>query len=238
MSAVRPSKDLAVRGPALSSLPIVAVVGLGNPGKKYEATRHNAGFWVVQALAERLGASWSQKFQGQFAKTHLRGTVSKLATTQNADAELALLQPGTFMNLSGHPTQAMAAFFGYKPLQILVIHDELDLPWGRLALKVGGGHGGHNGLRSLVSQLGSADFVRLRVGIGRPAAGQKVVDPDAGRGDARADSSGDQIANWVLSPPSASERAELADVVERALAMVQDAIVLGAATAMNQHNRK
>lgn len=218
--------------PPASTLPIRAVIGLGNPGKKYETTRHNAGFWVVQALGERLGASWQSKFNGQFAKASLRGSISKQATVQSIDAELALLQPGTFMNLSGHPTQAMAAFFGYKPQQLLVIHDELDLPWGRLQLKVGGGHGGHNGLRSLVSQLGSADFVRLRVGIGRPAAGDKVapVSPT--------DGGGDQIANWVLSPPSAVERAEIPDVVERALAAIQDAVGLGAAAAMNVHNRK
>ena len=135
---------------------IRAVVGLGNPGKQYALTRHNVGFMAVERLAEGLGASWSAKFNGLMARARL------------GDRELTLLEPQQFMNLSGHATQAMAQFYGIKPAEILVVHDDLDLAFGRIQLKVGGGHGGHNGLRSLQAQLGDAGFARLRIGIGRP----------------------------------------------------------------------
>lgn len=188
---------------------IRAVVGLGNPGKQYAQTRHNVGFMAVERLAERLGASWSGKFNGLMARARL------------GDRELTLLEPQQFMNLSGHSAQAMAQFYGIKPAEILVVHDDLDLAFGRIQIKVGGGHGGHNGLRSLQAQLGDAGFARLRIGIGRP---------EGAKGGEEA------VSNWVLSPFSPLERAELPDVLTRALAAVQDAVNLGPRPAMNLHN--
>lgn len=194
---------------AATSPAIRAVIGLGNPGSKYALTRHNVGFMAVQRLAERLGASWSAKFNGLVARGRL------------GDRELTLLQPQQFMNLSGFATQAMAQFYGLKPAELLVVHDDLDLPFGRIQLKVGGGHGGHNGLRSLQAQLGDGGFARLRIGIGRP---------EGGKGGEEA------VSNWVLSPFAPLERAELDGVLTRALAAIEDSVHKGAAAAMNAHN--
>ncbi len=133
------------------------VVGLGNPGRRYERTRHNAGFMVVDELAHRHGGSWRQKKRAESAPVNL------------GLAEVTLLKPQTFMNESG------AALSGYRAEDLIVVHDDLDLPPGDVRVKVGGGAGGHNGLRSIISRLGNG-FVRVRVGIGRPPAGMGVTD--------------------------------------------------------------
>lgn len=185
---------------------MVLVVGLGNPGKKYEKNRHNVGFMVVERLARaRALPDLREKFSGLFAKGEA----------------LAVLEPQTFMNRSGDAVQPAAAFLKVPPDAIVVVHDELDLPWKDVRLKVGGGHAGHNGLRSIIQRLGSPDFVRVRVGIGRPSPGF--------RGD---------VADWVLSDFDAAERAELPDVVDRAADAVERVLAAGVLAAMNAVNTK
>lgn len=134
------------------------VVGLGNPGTRYTGTRHNAGFEVVERLMALSGVQGKEKFKGIFAKGIVAGTGA------------GLLLPMTFMNRSGDSVRQALDFYSLEPKDIIVVHDELDLPLGRLRLKQGGGHGGHNGLRSISQQIGS-DYVRLRCGIGRPEKG-------------------------------------------------------------------
>jgi PTH1 family peptidyl-tRNA hydrolase len=157
------------RGERASSLDLL-VVGLGNPGRDYAGNRHNVGFMVVDELARRRGGSWRSKFSG------------KLAEVRIDDHRVGLLKPETFMNESGRSVQAAAAFFKVEPDAILVVHDEGDLPNGRLQARRGGGLAGHNGLRSIAQRLGTPEFLRLRVGVGRP-----------GRGDRR------PLADYVLS---------------------------------------
>lgn len=182
------------------------VVGLGNPGKKYERNRHNVGFMVVERLRSSLGLpDFREKFSGLFSK---------------GDA-LALLEPQTFMNLSGESVQPAAAFLKVAPANVIVVHDELDLPWKDVRLKVGGGHAGHNGLRSIIGRLGTPDFARVRVGVGRPPPGWK--------GD---------VADWVLANFDAMENAELPDVVDRAAAAVERILKDGVAAAMNALNTR
>jgi peptidyl-tRNA hydrolase, PTH1 family len=166
------------RGERASTLDLL-VVGLGNPGRKYERTRHNAGWLVVDELARRLGGSWRGKFSGQLAEVRL------------GEVRLALLKPETFMNDSGRSAAAAANFFKVKPESLLVVHDEVDLEPGRVQARAGGGLAGHNGLRSLAQALGTQEFLRLRLGVGRPA-----------RGDPR------PVADYVLSPFEPQEDAE------------------------------
>lgn len=139
------------------------IVGLGNPGKDYARTRHNAGFWFADALAGKHGGSFrlESKFRGELAQVRIEGET------------LFVLKPVTFMNSSGESVQALAAFHKLTPEQILVVHDELDLPIGAARLKSGGGHGGHNGLRSLHQHLGEA-YLRLRLGVGHPGTKERV----------------------------------------------------------------
>lgn len=141
------------------------VVGLGNPGREYEATRHNAGFWWVDRVAaeKRTVLNPEKKFHGLAARVSLPGH------------ELWLLEPQTFMNRSGQAVGALANFYKITPPEILVVHDELDLPPGAARLKQGGGHGGHNGLKDIIAHLGGADFWRLRLGIGHPGERNEVV---------------------------------------------------------------
>jgi PTH1 family peptidyl-tRNA hydrolase len=157
------------RGERGSSFDLL-VVGLGNPGREYERTRHNIGWLVVDEVSRRLGGSWRSKFSGQLAEARLD------------DHRLALLKPETFMNDSGRSVGAAARFFKASPESLLVVHDDVDLEPGRLQARAGGGLAGHNGLRSLAQTLGSQDFLRLRIGVGRP-----------GRGDRRS------VADYVLS---------------------------------------
>ncbi len=132
---------------------------MGNPGREYARNRHNAGYLVVDELARRLGGSWKSKFSGQLAEVRL------------GDARLALLKPETYMNESGRSVGAAAAFFKVEPADVLVVHDEGDFDLGRLEIKHGGGLAGHNGLRSIAQSLGTQDFTRLRIGVGRPERG-------------------------------------------------------------------
>jgi len=168
--------------------PIRLVAGLGNPGRGYAGTRHNAGFWFVDELAGRLNATFAAeaKFGGDVAKA----------------GALRIVKPMTFMNLSGRAVAAAARFFGILPAEILVIHDELDLMPGKAKMKFGGGHAGHNGLRDIQAQLGSAEFWRLRIGIGHPR------DSELAQQD---------VVDYVLKPPRAEERAAIDEAMFRAL---------------------
>jgi PTH1 family peptidyl-tRNA hydrolase len=158
------------RGETASTLDLL-VAGLGNPGREYERTRHNVGWMVLDELAQRHGSPWRSKFSGSLAEARL------------GEARIALLKPETYMNESGRSVGAAMRFFKADPSALLVVHDDVDLEAGRLQLRPGGGLAGHNGLRSLAANLGSKDFLRLRVGVGRP-----------GRGDRR------PVADYVLSP--------------------------------------
>ena len=184
------------RGEKASTLDLL-VAGLGNPGREYEHTRHNAGWLVVDELARRYDGSWRSKFSGSLAEIRL------------GDLRLALLKPETYMNESGRSVRAAAQFFKVEPGSLLVVHDDVDLEQGRLQVKQGGGLAGHNGLRSLAQDLGSQEFLRLRIGVGRP-----------GRGDPRS------VSDWVLSPFTAEDDVEAlvsrsADAVE---ALAQDGL--------------
>jgi PTH1 family peptidyl-tRNA hydrolase len=156
------------RGERASTLDLL-VAGLGNPGREYERTRHNAGWMVVDELARRHGGSFRSKFSGQLSETRLD------------DLKLALLKPETYMNVSGQSIGAARKFFKVDPADVLIVHDDVDLEPGRLQAKFGGGLAGHNGLRSIAQALGTNDFLRLRIGVGRP-----------GRGDRRS------VADYVL----------------------------------------
>ena len=140
------------------------IVGLGNPGSEYANTRHNVGFWFVDELASRFGGNFKseKKFQGEVAKTRIDSR------------SIWLLKPDTFMNLSGQSVLALMQFYKLKRSNILVVHDDLDLAVGTVRLKQGGGHGGHNGLRDIISRCGGNDFQRLRLGIGHPGSKEKV----------------------------------------------------------------
>ena len=177
------------RGDRAASLDLL-VVGLGNPGSAYVRNRHNAGWMVVDELARRHGGSWRGKFSGQVADVRL------------GDVKVALLKPETYMNESGRSVAAAARFFKLEPDSLVIVHDDVDLELGRLQARAGGGLAGHNGLRSLAQALGTQDFLRLRIGVGRPE-----------RGDPR------PVADYVLSnfPPEEDAEALVAratDAVE------------------------
>ena len=174
--------------PADSALRLVA--GLGNPGPEYEGTRHNAGCWFVERLAERHGGTWRHeaRFQGDVARVNVSGE------------GVWLLRPGTFMNHSGQCVGAMVRYYRLDPRALLVAHDDLDLSPGTVRLKRGGGHGGHNGLRSIDQHLGSRDYLRLRIGIGHPGHRDRVVP-------------------WVLGRPAAAEREAIEAAIDRAVAV-------------------
>jgi PTH1 family peptidyl-tRNA hydrolase len=168
-------------------------VGLGNPGTEYEATRHNAGFWWVDALARELKLSLvaDRSYHGLLARGNVNGQT------------VWLLEPQTYMNLSGKSVGALARFFKIAPQDILVVHDELDVPPGQAKLKFGGGHGGHNGLRDIHAQLGTGDYWRLRLGIGHP--GDK-----------------NEVADWVLKKPAPADREAIEGCVARTLKAAPD----------------
>jgi len=188
---------------------MLLIAGLGNPGPRYADTRHNLGFLVVDALASRLGADpFRDKFSAQVSRA------------RSGAEELILLKPQTFMNLSGQSVQPAAAFFKVTTPQVLVLHDELDLPSGEIRLKQGGGHAGHNGLRSLIERMGSPDFLRLRLGIGRPTAAFR------------------DVADYVLARFEAEERAQIPALCDRAVEVILDVAASGAAAAMNRHNAR
>ncbi|AAX87449.1 Peptidyl-tRNA hydrolase [Haemophilus influenzae] len=187
---------------------IKLIVGLGNPGEKYADTRHNAGEWLIERLARRFNVSLNpeSKFFGKTARTLVNGK------------EVRLLVPTTFMNLSGKAVGALASFYRIKPEEILVIHDELDLPAGTAKLKQGGGHGGHNGLKDIVAQLGNNNnFYRLRIGIGHP--GHR-----------------DLVAGYVLNKPSPADRDALEKVLDEATDCVEIIFKDGMIKATNRLN--
>ena len=175
------------------------IVGLGNPGPQYQGTRHNAGFLVVDELARRSGQS--------FKKTRL---------AEEAKGDLLLVKPTTFMNLSGQAVQAYMTKLSLKPDQILVVHDDLDLPLGRLRLKLGGGAGGQRGVKDITARVGP-DFARLKVGIGRPPERWTVE-------------------NWVLSKFRAEEADLVAEVITAAADAVEQVVAEGLTHAMNRVN--
>ena len=170
------------------------LVGLGNPGPEYEATRHNAGFWFVDEVARKLGATLSPE----------RSYFGLAARVNRSEGPLWLLEPMTFMNLSGKSVAALARFFKISPSEILVAHDELDLKPGVVKLKQGGGNAGHNGLKDIAAALGSGEFWRLRLGIGHPRDGAL---------------SEQEVADYVLHPPPGDERVLIEDAIARALAI-------------------
>ncbi|WP_119152930.1 aminoacyl-tRNA hydrolase [Caldimonas tepidiphila] len=172
------------------------LVGLGNPGPEYEATRHNAGFWWIDAVARKLGAHLS-------ADRSYHGLVARVnRPLPGVEHPVWLLEPQTYMNLSGKSVAALARFFKIAPEEILVAHDELDLPPGQMKMKQGGGHAGHNGLKDIQAQLGSPNYWRLRIGIGHP--GVKAEVPD-----------------YVLRKPAPEHREALETSIARSLPAVE-----------------
>jgi PTH1 family peptidyl-tRNA hydrolase len=182
------------------------IVGLGNPGKKYERTRHNAGFLALDEFARNVRADVTQeKYHAVIGKAEMNGQ------------QILLVKPDTFMNASGRAVAAALRETYSAVPDLIVVHDELDLVPGSVRIKVGGGHNGHNGLRSIIEFLGTPDFVRVRIGIGRPAPGAPSAD-------------------YVLSPFSPEERKQLPDILARAAEAINAIILHGATQAMNQFN--
>jgi PTH1 family peptidyl-tRNA hydrolase len=174
-----------------TQLGIQLIVGLGNPGAQYEATRHNAGFWWVDMIAGQNGARLNA--EGKF-----QGVAGRL---KQGNHEAWLLKPSTFMNASGRSVAAIANFYKISPHNILVVHDELDLGPSTVRLKKGGGHGGHNGLKDITAALGTSDFWRLRLGIGHPGDRNEVV-------------------NFVLKPPSRDEMHGIENAMDSSAAIL------------------
>lgn len=168
------------------------IAGLGNPGPEHEKTRHNAGFWFVDALARELGARLAPE----------RAYFGHAARVSAAGRPLWLLEPSTYMNVSGKSVAALARFFKIEPAEVLVAHDELDLQPGQARLKLGGSHAGHNGLKDIVRELGSADFWRLRLGIGHPGVKAEVID-------------------YVLRKPSPEQRDGIEAAIAQALGGIE-----------------
>lgn len=183
------------------------IVGLGNPEPRYERNRHNVGFRVADEVARVAKLGWGRKFDGELAQGTLGAT------------KVGVLKPLTFMNLSGDSVAAAARFFKVSVEEIVVVHDELDLEFGRLQVKRGGGTAGHNGLRSIAERLGSTDFTRIRIGVGRPPPGRDG-------------------ASWVLSDFSADEERALEDLVPQAAEAARVAVVEGAQVSMNKFNKR
>ncbi|MFI8566380.1 aminoacyl-tRNA hydrolase [Rhodococcus sp. NPDC078407] len=181
------------------------IVGLGNPGPQYEKTRHNVGFMVAEALAGRIGGAFS---------SHKKSN-SDVVQARLGRRSVVIAKPRTFMNLSGQPVAALARFFSIDAANIVVVHDELDIDFGALRLKLGGGEGGHNGLRSISQHLSTKDYLRVRVGVGRPPG---RMDP----------------ASFVLKPFSAVERKDLGVVVEEAADAAELVLSAGLEAAQNR----
>ncbi|MDY0397297.1 MAG: aminoacyl-tRNA hydrolase [Desulfuromonas thiophila] len=182
------------------------IVGLGNPGDRYAQTRHNIGFMVVDQLGERWQLSLNKKGHQAFWGQGRR------------QAEpVILLKPQTFMNLSGASVASACKAFGCEPGQLLVVHDDLDLPFGQLRIKQGGGHGGHNGLRHIIKVLGTSDFFRLRLGIGRPGEGEEVV-------------------AYVLRAFTAEQKQQVVPLLQRASEAIEAIVDMGVARAMCAFN--
>ena len=188
---------------------IQLIVGLGNPGAEHEPTRHNAGFWFVDALAQQCNVPF--KYEKRFS--------GDIARCQTPGMDCRLLKPMTYMNRSGQSASAMSRFYNIPVENILVVHDELDLPAGTVKLKKGGGHGGHNGLRDLISHFSSKDFYRLRLGIAHPGHKSMVVD-------------------YVLKKPSKQDRQLIGEAIDDALRVIPEIISGEFEKAMHQlHSR-
>lgn len=184
------------------------IAGLGNPGAEYERTRHNVGFRVLDVLGGRAGAAFKRgKHQAQVAEARLAGQ------------RVVLAKPQTYMNLSGQSIGPLASYFKVPAARVVVVHDEIDLPFGQLRLKVGGGTAGHNGLRSLVSSLGTPEFIRVRIGVGRPAGSK-------------------QAAGHVLNAFSKAEENEIAIVVQEAADAVESILTNGFERTQNDVNTR
>lgn len=177
------------------------IVGLGNPGNEYSETRHNIGFMVLDSLLESYGSNWKEKFKGEYSSF----------------SDGYLLKPMTFMNLSGESVQKASKFFKVTPGLTLVIHDELDLPFGTIALKNGGGLAGHNGLKSIAQHYGTNDFLRLRIGIGRPEHGD--------------------VSNYVLSRFSSEDQVNLDKVINGSVDAIKDVINNGFSKVANKYKK-
>jgi PTH1 family peptidyl-tRNA hydrolase len=184
---------------------IQLIAGLGNPGSKYEQTRHNAGFWFVDAVARRYNAVFR-------AESRYKSDVTRCRIDGH---DCRLQKPMDFMNCSGQPVASFAAFYRIPRQAILVVHDELDLPPGTVRLKMGGGHGGHNGLRDLIPKLGGNDFMRLRIGIGHP--GHR-----------------DDVTGHVLKPAPRDERATIDAAIDVALQVLPDIVAGNTDRAMKE----
>lgn len=184
------------------------VLGLGNPGRRYERTRHNAGFLVVDRIAERHRVAVLRPQLGAMVESVRFG-----------DHPVVLAKPQSFMNLSGQPAVSLRGWYKVTNDDLVVVHDDVDLPFGDLRVKKGGGHGGHNGLRDIDEKLGSAAYVRLRVGVGRPPPGRDTAD-------------------WVLAPFAPEEEAELPALFDRAADAVVLVVEQGLDRAMSQVNQK
>jgi peptidyl-tRNA hydrolase, PTH1 family len=192
------------RGESASTLDLL-IAGLGNPGPRHERDRHNVGWMVVDQLARRCDTSFKSKFNGKIGETRL------------GDYRLALLKPETYMNESGRSISAAARYFKVAPGDVLVVHDDVDLELGRLQARGGGGLAGHNGLRSIAQALGTPEFLRLRIGVGRP-----------GRGDPR------DVADYVLAPFEAHEDRD--GLVGRAADAVESLVLEGLEEAQRRFN--
>jgi len=189
------------------------VVGLGNPGAQYAETRHNVGARCVARLARRHGIDLRAK------------RLYSLGEGEVAGVPVALARPRLFMNESGRAVALLLQYLGLDPSRLLVVCDDLDLPLGCLRLRPAGGHGGHNGLRSVIAALGTEAFPRLRIGIGRPARdGQPVTDPEV-------------VAAYVLSVPPPQEKAVLEEAIDRACQAIEAVLAQGLEAAMNVYNR-
>jgi len=183
------------------------IVGLGNPGKEYEQTRHNAGFWFVDEVAREFGVAFKKegKFFAEICRISIRG------------ADCWLMKPVTFMNRSGQSVAAMANYYKISPEEILVVHDELDHDAGSAKLKKGGGHAGHNGLRDIISAIDTKDFLRLRLGVGHPGSSKQVV-------------------NYVLGQPSRDDAEQIMGAIQRGISVLDKLLEGRVQIAMNEIN--
>lgn len=175
------------------------VVGVGNPGSEYAQTKHNIAWLLFDSFPATRSASWKSKFKGHFCDVDVKGT------------RVTFLKPQTFMNLSGESVQPLAAFYKIAPAEILVVHDELDIPFGQVHFKMGGGLAGHNGLKSIAATLGTDNFARMRIGIGRPVHGT--------------------VSDWVLSPFGKDEQIHLSLLLEKLHGPLEECVLSGIAKA-------
>ena len=184
---------------------IKLIAGLGNPGKDYQAHRHNAGFWFIESLANNLDSKFSSqsKFFGETA-------ICLIGTNK-----VHLLKPKTFMNNSGQSVKALSSYYNIEPEEILVIHDDLDLTPGSVKIKMGGGHGGHNGLKDTIKALNTSDFYRLRLGIGHPGSKNEVVD-------------------FVLTPPGKTDSMLIEQAIKEAMDVIEPLVIVDVEQAMKK----